>query len=167
MSTKDFSSVQEKCVADYLNWKVVTGSGSRDFHPGDIISDDWLGECKTHITRTDSIVFYRRHWDKIAKESFEINKYPALFTDDGSQSVDKTWVLFDPVRIQPDDCIISPISININKNLKFKHRDMLSQYKSIRSQNLDVDFCILSVDFGDICLGLVPLSIFREMFSWR
>lgn len=95
MGTKEFSSKQETKVACFLGWDVVSGSGARDCHPGDIMSDDWLGECKTHEKPGHTIVFWLKVWDKICEEAMAKHRYPLLIVDDGSQNLCKTWVMFN------------------------------------------------------------------------
>lgn len=91
--TKEFSDKQERMIAEYLGWKQVTGSGSRNFHPGDVVGDEWLGECKTHVNSGHRITFNFRVWDKIAEEAVSQLKYPVLFADDGSQLLENTFCL--------------------------------------------------------------------------
>lgn len=91
--TKFYSDKQEKMVASYLGWRQVTGSGARPNHPGDVISDSWLGECKTHATKKKTVVFILDFWDKIADEAASRFKRPALFVDDGTQKAENTLVM--------------------------------------------------------------------------
>lgn len=93
MSTKDYSCRQEHRIASALGWDVVSGSGARPCVPGDIISDDWLGECKTHVDPGKPIAFNHKVWLKICDEAAMKHRSPALFVDDGSQSLSNTWVL--------------------------------------------------------------------------
>lgn len=93
MSTKDYSFRQEHSIASALGWEVVSGSGARPCVPGDIISDDWLGECKTHVDSGKPIAFNYKVWLKICDEAAMKHRSPALFVDDGSQSLANTWVL--------------------------------------------------------------------------
>ena len=69
LSTKDFSSRQEQFISHYLGWDVIFGSGAFAGRPGDIENSEWLGECKTHITKTEKISFKLSHWKKIQKEA--------------------------------------------------------------------------------------------------
>ena len=92
-STKYYSSRQESYIAGFLGWETVVGSGARNFFPGDIICDDWLGECKTHTSPGHKLTFDFEVWDKIDKEAVSQNRKPVLFCDDGSQHIDKTWCL--------------------------------------------------------------------------
>ena len=95
-SKKYYSSKQENMIADFLKWHVVPGSGSRNCYPGDIESDEWLGECKTHTTK-QPVKFVLKEWSKIREEAIAKMKFPVLFTDDGLQNADTTWCMFLPV----------------------------------------------------------------------
>ncbi len=92
-TNKYYSDRQEHMIADYLGWSVVSGSGARSTLPGDIRSEDWLGECKTHKTPGQMISFKHKVWKKIQDEASSKFKFPALFVDDGSQTVENTWVM--------------------------------------------------------------------------
>lgn len=94
MATKDYSSKQESMVAEYLGWKTVVGSGARDFHYGDIVDLEWLGECKTHIRRQKQIKFLKQHWEKLKEEALFHHKNPVLITDNGTQHLVDTYCLF-------------------------------------------------------------------------
>lgn len=96
--TKYYSDKQEKLVANYMSedddiWCQVKGSGSRPNFPGDVLSKDWLAECKTHTTPNKPIIFVFRVWDKIYYEASGIFKKPVLVTDDGSQRLEKTYCM--------------------------------------------------------------------------
>lgn len=116
MSTKDYSIKQESSIASSLGWKVVSGSGSRSFHPGDVKSDKWLGECKTHIKPGHKIRFDIHEWGKIEDEAQSQRKNPVLFVDDGSQDLNKTWCFVSPSFLQDielDECVVlKPIIVN-------------------------------------------------------
>jgi hypothetical protein len=94
MATKDFSSKQENMVAEYLGWETVVGSGSRNFHYGDLISLLWLGECKTHVSPQSKITFQKSHWEKIVDESMFHHRSPVLVVDNGTQKLNHTYCLF-------------------------------------------------------------------------
>lgn len=99
-SMRSIGSEFENLVAGYLGWKVISGSGSRPGLPGDLSSDDWLGECKTHCTAHQPISFKFSVLNKICTEAFSRHKYPVLFVNDGSQTIDGTWCMF-PLRVFP------------------------------------------------------------------
>ena len=96
---KIYSSKQENQIAKYLDWKVVSGSGAR-FCPGDVISEMWLGECKTHNRPGYKIEFRASTWNKIYLESVSLMKKPVYFVDDGSQNLTSTWVMFPWLPLQ-------------------------------------------------------------------
>lgn len=95
--TKYYSSKQEASVAKSLGWDRVVASGARDFHPGDVCGNDWLGECKTHVSRVDKIEFRKSTWKKLMDESVNMFKYPVLFVDNGTQLLGSTWCMFSDV----------------------------------------------------------------------
>lgn len=89
--TKYYSSRQESMIADYLGWKVVSGSGSRAFNPGDVIAENYLGECKTSEVESDRIIVIKSHLMKICDEAMSVHKIPVLFVDNGTQRSDSTF----------------------------------------------------------------------------
>lgn len=97
VNKKDFSSAQEQLVADYLGegFYAVSGSGKNPANPGDVTSEHFIIECKTHTTKDYKIIFRRQVWDKLKQEALSQRKTPVLITDDGTQTIEKTWVLMD------------------------------------------------------------------------
>ena len=69
--TRYFSKMQEKAVAKELNGRVQPNSGATAFAKGDVKTDDWLIECKTKTTPSDST--------SIKKSWLEKNMHEALF----------------------------------------------------------------------------------------
>lgn len=137
MSTKDYSTKQEKQIANYLDWKTVSASGARDFNKGDIISDEWLGECKTHTTSEHDVIFKKSVWDKLCSETLVTRRNPVLFVDDGSQSLDKTWCLFRQSDIL-NDCITINFPIKCRTNIKFNHYDLLRLCNQVQAFSIDI-----------------------------
>lgn len=138
MSTKDFSSVQEKKIADYLGWSTVSGSGSRPLLPGDVISEQWFGECKTHVERTANITFMRTSWQKLQEEASSRFKFPVLFSDDGSQDLSKTWCLLLFVPMADYIELEEPPCIRVNdSSIVFDEAAMSSYHKSKSRSQLD------------------------------
>ena len=122
LATKDYSSKQEKLIADYLDWERVVASGARACHPGDIRSDLWLGECKTHVTSGNRLKFVFREWQKIQEEAISKFRFPVLFVDEGSQTVENTWCMLDaktaPVPKLPEKShVISKASLFLSSDL--------------------------------------------------
>lgn len=149
MATKDFSSIQERRVAAELNWHVVSGSGARPCSPGDIESDQWLGECKTHTERNKPIVFYLDVWHKLKTEAMFRRKNPVLIVDDGSQQINKTWCLF---MYATGSSISTPNQVD-NKSTK-----------SIRVTDDKFKNCINSTTLGFEKVCVAPLQIFSSYF---
>lgn len=121
-SKKECSERQERAIADFLGWNRVTGSGSRNFHPGDVVSDSWLGECKTHVGGGQNVVFMFDVWDKISNEAQSQMKHPVLFVDDGSQTIDSTMVM---IRI-PDRADFSRIRFEFDADVSNRKSFMRS-----------------------------------------
>lgn len=97
--TKYYSSIQEKMIASYLGWSVVVASGARRFHPGDIQSDSFLGECKTHTSPQKRISIYKSVWNKISTEAMSTFRKPVLFVDNGTQKIENTWCVLPDILI--------------------------------------------------------------------
>ena len=138
-STKWFSTAQETKIADTLGWRVVAGSGAMPCNPGDVESDDWLGECKTHMSNSNSIYFNHDVWEKIKEESMSKRKRPVLITDDGSRDLTKTWCVclshsFDLAGIN-----VLPYTKVTRKNLSFYHHDLYEAIRKYRRTIADAD----------------------------
>ena len=164
MNNKEASTIQERMVAKYMGWNVVTGSGSRPFRPGDIKSDNFLLECKTHTKEQANIVFYEEHWNKIVIEARAVNKYPALVVDNGTQKAECTWVAV-PRRIVTNN---THTLIRLNNTstkgttVTFNHGSTYSLYKS--------EYELDSINFfqetlGNNTIAIFPLSEFAKFYS--
>lgn len=163
--TKYYSAIQEKRIASYLDWDVVTGSGARDHHPGDLISEEWLGECKTHVSPGQKIIFNYKVWKKISDEAKSKFRYPALFVDDGSQRLDRTWCIFPYNLLSLPECAVIENLDAHSANLTFSHEYLKAYYAA----SCEESNCIVIWSFvlGDSTVGLVPLSTFQELFGKR
>lgn len=164
MATKDYSKVQESMVADFLGWEVVSGSGAAACHPGDVISEDWLGECKTHVKPGQKIFFSKSVWKKICDESMVKRRYPVLFTDDGSQRANKTWCLFSYRQLNLEE--VDPFNDTTylkRTNISFEHLQMILNYQEIC---LDSDkHRVFLLPWGDDTVAVCPLTTFKELFG--
>lgn len=163
MNTKDFSGIQEKAVANYLNWNRVSGSGARPFNKGDVYSDKWLGECKTHMKSSDSIVIYYSHLAKISNEAMFSNRKSVLIVDNGSQLLPCTWSCFYSQAIMPlpksTYCIKINNQLNVNdKTISFNHTKLRSLYDTLVKKYIHVVFVVTWQD-KQICL--CPISEFK------
>lgn len=177
--TKTYSNKHERLVADALGWGVVCASGARNFHPGDISSRSWLGECKTHTQETSTITFYEDVWMKIEEEADCERKDPALFVDNGTQSLTGTWVMFDMNRSKGDfDYIVVNQSsypelskiIRGSRNVSFDHIDLMYLYKKIKRLKSEAGLSdMVVIQPGkmkcNINLVICPLTEFVERFG--
>ena len=171
--TKYFSSKHEKMVADCLGWKVVPGSGARNFHPGDVVSERFLGECKTHVSEQTSIVFYRDIWEKIYAEATSQLKVPVLFVDDGTQVLNHTWCLF-PIGLIPAwasdkfyNCqahVLYP-ELERDRNINI-HLDPLKARKVLKDYSVPDRVNFISLNWGTDVMGLLPLNQFAELLEF-
>ena len=160
MATKDFSSIQEHKVADFLNWRVVSGSGARNFYPGDIESSSWLGECKTHVTEQSKITFKKDFWSKICNEADSKFKRPVLIVDDGTQQLSNTWCMFRAGLIPNIRKADLPFTVRTNVIVdKYKLRQAWSDAAAGGSETYAF---LLNFNGEDVCI--VNLNQFAHLF---
>lgn len=154
--TKYYSSLQEKMIADYLGWSVVSASGARHFEPGDIKSSEWLAECKTHTKETDNVVIDKEVWKKIANEARGKMRKPVLFVDNGTQELKNTWAIF-PKRLYYNDDIelITPKFSESTKKITFKHSIFSKEFSKINQG------CLISVNSDSLLV--VKAIAFKEL----
>lgn len=133
LSTKDYSNAQESMIADFLGWSKVAGSGAADFHAGDVVSDKFLGECKTHESVGSKVVFRQDVWKKITDEAMVFGRKPVLFADDGSQSWRRTYCLVKkPVDLSflpKKEFFVSSYNVNFKKQLNFDPDKLYAKMK--------------------------------------
>ena len=60
-STRYFSSKQEEYVAKLINGRIVSNSGAAKFTCGDVVSDDFIIECKTKMKPSESFSI-KKQW---------------------------------------------------------------------------------------------------------
>lgn len=130
MNTKQFSTIQEKSIADALRWSTISGSGARLTSIGDVEGNNWLGECKTHMKAGSKISFSSAVWVKILDQASVKFKFPVLFVDDGSRDLKRTWCMI-PWYTLPAASQISVQQIdsrwNHDASVSFKHDDGVHQ----------------------------------------
>lgn len=86
--TRWYSDKQEKHVAKVVRGKQVSNSGATAFHKGDVITHNFLIECKTTTKDVKSFSIKREWLDKNEEERFAMNKdYSALAFDFGDSDV--------------------------------------------------------------------------------
>ena len=157
LNNKEFSSKQERMVADVLGCTVVSGSGSRPFNPGDVKSDKWLCECKTHTEPGHDIFFSYEVYEKIIGESLFAHRSPLLVTDDGSQTLEKTWCIFPPASVNSDlVCKIKYPELK-TKNITFKHVGKIEEYTALQKFNNNENV-VYDIHWGRYFVLMCPLT---------
>ena len=92
LPTRRFSKAQETSVAKKLNGSTTANSGATPYIKGDVLTEDFLLECKTKTTHSDSISIKKEWLEKIEKESlFMGKKYEALVFNFGPN--EKNYVI--------------------------------------------------------------------------
>ena len=95
----------------------MSGSGARYCSPGDVRSEQFLGECKTHVSRTPKIEFRLDYWKKICDEATSHGKIPIMFADDGSQSVDNTYCIVPEAPIDTSEFEVIEFPVGVKSNI--------------------------------------------------
>ena len=73
-ATRYFSSKQEKAVAKAVGGKKTANSGATLFQKGDVSTDNWLIECKTKTSPSESMSIKREWLEKNEEEAFSMQK---------------------------------------------------------------------------------------------
>lgn len=77
--TRAFSKKQENYVAKELNGQRQKNSGATLWAKGDVVLDNWLLECKTKTSPSQSMTIHKEWLEKNAREALFIGKpYNAL-----------------------------------------------------------------------------------------
>lgn len=77
--TRSYSKKQENYVAKKFDGNLTKNSGATMFQKGDVMLDEFLIECKTKVTSSESISIKKEWIEKNEKESlFMGKKYSAL-----------------------------------------------------------------------------------------
>lgn len=108
--TRFYSNKQEKSVAKIIDGQQVSNSGATAFNKGDVVTDNWLIECKTTITEKKSFAIKKEWLEKNKEEAFAMRKdYNALcfdFGDNGKRYYvidEKTFIQAKEVMSYADD----------------------------------------------------------------
>lgn len=80
LPTRYYSKLQEDAVAKKVNGRTTANSGATNFGgKGDILTDEWLLECKTRTSSSESISIKKDWFQKNREEMvFEGKKYQAV-----------------------------------------------------------------------------------------
>lgn len=86
-TTRYYSSKQEEYIAKLVKGRTVPGSGSPMFCAGDVVTKDWLIECKTTTKPKESFAIKKEWITKNERERMDLQKpYSAVvfqFEEDG------------------------------------------------------------------------------------
>ena len=94
--TRYFSSRQEKGVAKSLKGKTVPNSGAIMFGAGDVVLDNWLIECKTKTSPSESMSIKKEWLKKNEEEAFAMGKpYSALCFSFGDLHNDRQYYIIN------------------------------------------------------------------------
>lgn len=108
-STRYYSNRQEKQVAKSIGGKQTPNSGATKFVKGDILTDNFLIECKTTLTPKKSFAIKKEWLEKNRQEMFAMNKsYNALafnFEPDGKNYyvIDEKLFKYLKEKLEEDD----------------------------------------------------------------
>lgn len=72
--TRYYSSRQEKIVAERIKGQTTKNSGATMFSKGDILTEDYIVECKTKTKNSDSITIKKEWLDKLEEEALFMGK---------------------------------------------------------------------------------------------
>ena len=96
--TRFYSKAQEKKVAKAVGGKRTPNSGATKWAKGDILSENFLIECKTKTKDSSSITLKEDWFLKNAEEAFAMGgKYPALCFDFGPSANKRYYVISEAV----------------------------------------------------------------------
>lgn len=86
-TTRYFSSKQEEYIAKLIGGRTTANSGASRFNAGDVVTEDWLIECKTTTKPKESFSIKKEWITKNERERMDLQKpYSALvfqFEEDG------------------------------------------------------------------------------------
>ncbi|MBO6272765.1 hypothetical protein J6O48_08310 [bacterium] len=90
-STRYYSERQEKSVAKKIVGKVVPNSGAATFVAGDVVTKDWLIECKTKTKDCSSFTIKEDWLLKNEEEAFAMGKNNSALCFDFGPSANKRY----------------------------------------------------------------------------
>lgn len=165
-TTKTFSSKQEKLVASILGGAVVPGSGARPTVPGDVKSETWLAECKTHTEPGHNIFFDIKVWKKICDEAMALHRLPVLVVDDGSQKEKNTWCLCRSSSINKTNLMVMDFPASIRKNITCKDEKLKETLKQANRYlgAFYIGTCF-DVNWDGEDVSILPITTFKEVYD--
>lgn len=89
--TRYYSKQQEKKVAKAVGGKRQANSGATAFAKGDVVTNDWLIECKTKIKDCSSFIIKEEWLLKNEEEAFAMGKNNSALCFDFGPSANKRY----------------------------------------------------------------------------
>ena len=93
LSTRYYSKQQEKKVAKAVKGKRTANSGATPFQKGDVVTNDWLIECKTKTKDCSSFTIKEDWLLKNEEEAFAMGKNNSALCFDFGPSANKYYVI--------------------------------------------------------------------------
>jgi len=165
--TKFYSSKQEKLVAKELGGYSIGGSGAMPGVPGDVKTEDWLVECKTHTQSDQNIFFDLNVWTKIKNEAMGMHKKPVLIVDDGSQTVEKTWCLCRANNLNLGSVISLDLPMAVRKNITCRHDKLEKALKDGTKRYIGAFYNggVFEANWAGENVIITSLATFKELFN--
>ena len=91
LSTRHYSKQQEKKVAKAVRGKRTANSGATPFQKGDVVTKDWLIECKTKTKDCSSFTIKEDWLLKNEEEAFAMGKNNSALCFDFGPSANKRY----------------------------------------------------------------------------
>lgn len=89
--TRFYSNKQEKAVAKVVGGRQTLNSGATPFQKGDVVTNDWLIECKTKIKDSTSFTIREDWLLKNEEEAFAMGKNNSALCFDFGPSANKRY----------------------------------------------------------------------------
>lgn len=93
MSTRYYSNRQEKKVAKAVKGRKTANSGATAFQKGDVVTKDWLIECKTKVKDSTSFTVKEEWLLKNEEEAFAMGKNNSALVFDFGPNSDKRYYI--------------------------------------------------------------------------
>ena len=103
--TRFYSNKQEKVVAKKVGGKQVANSGATAFSKGDVLTDEWLIECKTCMQEKKSFAIRKEWLLKNREEAFAMGRpYSTLCFDFGNNG-DRYYIVDERTFIKMQEAL--------------------------------------------------------------
>lgn len=99
-ATRFYSRNQEKRVAKAVNGKTTANSGATAFSKGDVVTTDWLIECKTKTKDCSSFTIKEEWLLKNEEEAFAMHKSASALCFDFGPGANKRYYVISERMFQ-------------------------------------------------------------------